>query len=68
MKITFVDEPELITVAFSDSDDGKAVERLVATSALEPGSAATLGRVFSVSSLVASCREVDGRLDLVHVP
>lgn len=58
---------QAITVAFSDSDDGKTEERKVATSRLKAGRAATLGRLYDVAPKEAVCTTKDGALDRVIV-
>ncbi len=55
--------PQGITVVFSDSDDGKAQERLLATSQLVFGKAATLGRLWPVDPKDAVCVVEHGALD-----
>jgi hypothetical protein len=65
LKVTFGDKPDLVTVVFSDSDDGKKQERLLATSRLHHGETYTLGKVFAIPPDRAVCKIVDGRLDFV---
>jgi hypothetical protein len=54
-----------ITVAYSDSDDGRKQKRLIATSALEFRNGRTLGMVKEIKPDRASCRVANGRLDAV---
>jgi hypothetical protein len=49
-----------LTVVYSDSDDGKKQERLIGTSAVAFGKAATLGELFTVPEARASC-VLDGK-------
>ena len=54
---------QAITLALSDSDDGKTEERRVATSRLRLGRAATLGRLYPVEPKEAVCLVKDGSLE-----
>ena len=45
-----------ISVAYSDSDDGKKQERLIATSALKHGQARTLGALLPIDGAKAKCQ------------
>lgn len=54
---------QAITLAFSDSDDGKTIERVIAHSRLSPGKAATLGRLWPVDPKEAICTSASGALD-----
>ena len=63
MKITLSKPPRAVTFVYSDSDDGKSQERLVATSDLKYGHAATLGRLKPIDAHRGSCRVTKGRLD-----
>lgn len=47
---------EGITLAYADTDDGRTVERVIATSRLIPGQRATLGERRSISASTAVCR------------
>lgn len=67
MRVQLAEPPAAISVAFSDSDDGVAPERVIATSALRAGDARTLGGVFEVRPDRATCAVVDGRLEPVVV-
>ena len=51
-----------ITLGYSKKDGAKP--RVVATSAIKPGDATTVGSVWVVDSRGATCAEKDGRLDL----
>jgi hypothetical protein len=57
---------ESLTVVYSDSDDGKTQERLIATSQLKFNVSATLGRLRPISREEAVCEVVGGRLE--HKP
>jgi len=54
---------EAITVVYSDGDDGKTQERLIATSRLKLGKAPTLGRLWPIESNEAICSVENGALD-----
>jgi len=53
---------EAVTVVYSDSDDGKSQERLIATSPVKFGRSETLGSFQLVPPAKASCVERDGAL------
>jgi hypothetical protein len=57
-------EFEGLTVAYSDSDDGKTQKSIVATSKIVFGRLETLGRITKVKS--SSCAVTAGRLDAVR--
>lgn len=68
LKITLPDmKYETITVTYSDSDDGKTQESLLATSALRHGLSSTLGEVRAFAAGEAVCQVEDGRL-MAKVP
>jgi hypothetical protein len=52
----------MITVAYSDSDDGKGQKRIIATSRLKLGSRPTLGDVRDVQPQIGVCRREAGEL------
>jgi hypothetical protein len=54
---------EALTVVYSDSDDGKTQERLVATSKLKFDVGATLGRLWPIAKEEAVCEVANGKLD-----
>lgn len=54
---------EALSVVYSDSDDGKTQERLLATSKLKFGDAATLGRLLPIAPKEAVCEVVGGKLE-----
>jgi hypothetical protein len=53
--VRFATEPQRITVVYSDSDDGEAQERLIATSPLKFGRNETLGEITDVPESAARC-------------
>lgn len=55
-------DPDRISVVYSDGDDGKTQKRLIATSRLVFGKAATVGRLWSVPREEATCAVQDGKL------
>lgn len=57
--VRFAEAPQRITVVYSDSDNGRFQERLLATSALTPGRNETLGQVESLSKEAAQCQLKD---------
>ena len=54
-----------VTVSYSDSDDGKKQERLIATSKLVHGKLATLGALEVIDGKSAACRVDGGKLEPV---
>jgi hypothetical protein len=54
---------EALTVVYSDSDDGKTQERLIATSKLKFGVAPTLGRLLPIAHKEAVCEVIARKLD-----
>lgn len=56
------DDAWKITVAYSDSDDGKRQKRIIATSQLKLGSLATLGGIHDVQPQIGVCRREAGEL------
>jgi hypothetical protein len=65
LRITFDTRPDLVTVLLSDSDDGIARERHIATSDLDKARAMSLGRVVPLPPGLGTCAVVDGKLDFV---
>jgi hypothetical protein len=63
LEIRLPQVPEALTVVYSDSDDGKSQERLIATSDLRFGDRATLGQPYPVPATDAVCAIDAGRLD-----
>ena len=63
MRLEFDEEPEVMTLVYSDTDDGASQETMIATSDLEFGDAATLGRVREVDPDDGVCEVVDGGLE-----
>lgn len=63
MKIEFSSTPEAVTVVYSDTEDGNGQDRLIATSDLRHGDAASLGKTREISSGEARCTIVDGELE-----
>ena len=61
-------EFKAITVVYSDSDDGKAQKRLIATSPLKFGKRLTLGGVYEINPKDATCAVKDGKLEPVMTP
>src|SRR5262249_4532785 len=59
------DDDFSLTVAYSDSDDGKRQKALIATSPLVFGDASTLGTLRRISASKATCRVRRGTLDPV---
>ncbi len=62
MRLVMASDIKGISVVYSDSDDGRTQERLLATSALKHGVAATLGRLRTIPATHAVCDVRDGRL------
>lgn len=62
MKIEFESEPDALTVVYSDTEDGDSQQRLIATSDLDHGDPASLGRLRNIRSYQAGCRIEDGSL------
>lgn len=62
IKIEFETPPEALTVVYSDTDDGESQDRLIATSELRHGDAASLGQTREIAPDEARCRIVDGQL------
>lgn len=60
LKIAFDEKPGVVTVVYSDSDDGTEQERLIATSDLEGGESATLGSTREPEEAFGSCAVDDG--------
>ena len=67
MKITFESSPDAVTIVYSDTEDGERQERLIATSDLRHGDAASLGAINEISPDDARCDVVDGRLSFDDV-
>jgi hypothetical protein len=67
LKIRLPSHAEGVTVVYSDSDDGRTQERLIATSALRHGDGASLGRRLPIPSDDALCVVRNGRLDFDDV-
>lgn len=57
--VRFAEMPQRITVVYSDSDDGRFQERLIATSALLPGKNETLGEIQPLAKEAAQCELKD---------
>lgn len=53
--ITLGEDADVLTVVYSDSDDGKTQERLMATSRLKHGVAASLGRALTLLPTAGRC-------------
>lgn len=68
LKIGLPQKQEGVTVVYSDSDDGKKQERLIATSRLRFGKLPTLGRLRAIPAEAASCRAVNGKLEPAEKP
>lgn len=62
------DQGDRITVAYSDSDDGRKQKWLIATSELRFGDPATLGETFAVATTDAKCVIQTGALVPVRMP
>lgn len=60
--------PAALTVVYSDSDDGKAQERLISSSALTFGRLETLGALLPIDPGAATCRVEGGELVPVLLP
>lgn len=58
--IRFAEKPQRLTVVYSDSDDGRTQERLIATSAVAFGKNETLGESTIVPKEAAQCQLKDG--------
>ncbi len=58
--------PPLFTVLYSDSDDGRSQERLIATSTLRGGQADSFGAARPISATQARCGLKDGRFDAIE--
>ncbi len=54
---------DALTLVYSDSDDGKTQERLIATSKLKFDSAPTLGKLWPIAKEEAVCEVVAGKLE-----
>jgi hypothetical protein len=65
LKITLPKGMAAITLVYSDSDDGKKQERLMATSALSHGKVETLGALREIEATRAVCRDEGGKLEPV---
>lgn len=63
LKLTLPKGFEAISLVYSDGDDGKTQERLLATSALVHGRVETLGALREVPPERAVCRVEDGKLE-----
>lgn len=61
-KVTLPTDANALTVIYSDSDDGKTQERLVATSDFKFGKVATMGTLVDINPLRLQCRVADGHL------
>ncbi len=68
LRIQLPEPPGAISVAYQDTDDGNAVERVLATSDLRTGDARSLGTVWDVPSGEATCVVVDGLLQPRQMP
>ncbi len=62
LRIRIASAIDTITVVYSDGDDGKSQERLVATSRLKFGKSATLGRLLTIKPEEARCEVENGTL------
>ena len=61
-RIEFAEEPEGLTVVYSDSFTGERQDRMIATSDVRFGDAVTLGRPFVIEAGVGRCVIEEGRL------
>ena len=66
--ITLPEQPGSITLVYSDTDDGKTQERLLATSPIKMGKGHTLGRLHRVSENAATCVTEEGSLNVRPTP
>jgi hypothetical protein len=64
-KIHLAAQPGSLTVVYRDGDDGRSVDRVLATSRLTGGDASTLGALRVVPRDIATCRVKDGNLEPV---
>lgn len=68
LKITLPPKHEGLSVVYSDSDDGRKQERLIATSRLRFNDAPTLGRLHALSPDEVTCLPHDGKLEPSQKP
>jgi hypothetical protein len=68
LKLTLPPGLDAITLVYSDSDDGRTQERLIATSRLVTGKIETLGALRPIDPKQATCRVDGGRLEPVLAP
>lgn len=68
VRVNFEAPTGYFTVIYSDSDDGKSQERLIATSTFRYGKAETLGDSYYVDAAGSACEIRDGRLEATGLP
>ena len=68
MMLLLPEPPGAITLAYADSDDGNGPERIMSTSLLGRGVAASLGSVHRVDPRLAVCKRRKGALRLRLLP
>jgi len=68
VRLTFAGPPGYFTIVYSDSDDARTQERLIATSAFRYGKAETLGDSYYVDAAGSACEIRDGRLEAAGLP
>lgn len=68
VRLTLSGPPGYFTFVYSDSDDAKSQERLIATSTFRYGKAETMGDAYYVDAAGGACEIRDGRLEATGLP
>ncbi len=68
IRLKFAEPQGYLSVIYSDSDDGKAQERLIATSDFRYGNGETLGDAYFVDAAGSACEIRDGKLEATGLP
>ncbi len=63
VRFTLPHEVQALTLIYRDSDDGRQVERIIATSDFDPNDARSLGRLQRIGKDVVRCAIVNGQLE-----